>query len=689
VNPVKLCWPSGWNPPQVGYYHLAPNIDAVDDMGADIWSPQCVEKILKADIARSTYGYDGTGIDVAVVDTGFSRWPTYYPTPNGYHPFYEEYYSDLLQNRYTPYETANHHPDDDDNGHGTGIVPNLLAIAPGINLHFISWDSTIEAFDIILQTIQPDVVSCSWLVGVGPPTGQNELQNKIRQCSENGMILVFAAGNEPYEIGWPASEPCVVAAGGVYVDGNGNLEASSYACSGSEETFGGRLVPDFCGIVGQGTGGIPKEHGILIELPTEVASLLDYDVSYYGDETAPYDGWAVFSGTSSATPQIAGLAAIVKQIDSEIDDGRFKHLVMSTCTDVYEGESYSSDAAQDGFDRATGAGLINVYRAIKTLVEHDSLFSWSAESLPAGYTINSYPVGSTGFHVDTSGTSQRGFYVIGYLAARSQPIMINHEYLSIHGQFRQYDTLPPHLWEGRRYLNLYILSTDGQRILQTIQILNHNDGTSWKTVDKEITFPSDIWGMVRIAFGRVDSWTTDWQITAEWRCIHISDDNDWIGDTKPDGMHYNEFCLEPFELTYHTGYHVDTIGSSQRGYYFWIQTLDAFWYTLWWTDVEISISGWFRQYDTLYSYLWEGRRYVNAYVINCQGEIVKTHRILEWYDGTDWEYRHVHFTVPWQSLCIDPYPYYYVVFGRVDSWSSDWKLTVELCCAQITIGIPY
>jgi len=44
--------------------------------------------------------------------------------------------------------------------------------------------------------------------------------------------------------------PEVVSAGGVYIDENGEMQASDYASAFTSRIYSGRNVPDFCGLVG-------------------------------------------------------------------------------------------------------------------------------------------------------------------------------------------------------------------------------------------------------------------------------------------------------------------------------------------------------------------------------------------------------------------------------------------------------
>ncbi len=54
-----------------------------------------------------------------------------------------------------------------------------------------------------------------------------------------------------------------------------------------------------------------------------------------GDETASNDGWAAFSGTSAAAPQLAGAAALVKQACPSADaGGQIKDILRKTARDV-------------------------------------------------------------------------------------------------------------------------------------------------------------------------------------------------------------------------------------------------------------------------------------------------------------------------------------------------------------------
>jgi hypothetical protein len=99
--------------------------------------------------------------------------------------------------------------------------------------------------------------------------------------------------------------PGVVAAGGVFIDKEGNLIASNYASGYKSPWFDAVTVPTVSGLVGM----TPRAQYLMLPVPpgSEIdAAESQPTVDDSGDGTSPADGWALFSGTSAAAPQIAG-----------------------------------------------------------------------------------------------------------------------------------------------------------------------------------------------------------------------------------------------------------------------------------------------------------------------------------------------------------------------------------------------
>ena len=85
-----------------------------------------------------------------------------------------------------------------------------------------------------------------------------------------------------------------------------------------------------------------------------------------GDETAANDGWAAFSGTSAATPQVAGVCALIKQACARLTPPQVRDILMSTARDVTTGTNHPNfgNTAVVGPDNATGNGLVGANKAV-------------------------------------------------------------------------------------------------------------------------------------------------------------------------------------------------------------------------------------------------------------------------------------------------------------------------------------
>jgi hypothetical protein len=118
-----------------------------------------------------------------------------------------------------------------------------------------------------------------------------------------------------------------------------------------------------------------KPRAAYIMLPVEPGDELDTGIAGgthpNGDETANNDGWAAFSGTSAAAPQMAGAAALVKQACPALKPTDVRDILMKTARDVTTGNANSvpghlagGHPATAGPDLATGTGLVDAQKAV-------------------------------------------------------------------------------------------------------------------------------------------------------------------------------------------------------------------------------------------------------------------------------------------------------------------------------------
>ncbi|MDY6936949.1 MAG: S8 family serine peptidase [Cyanobacteriota bacterium] len=306
-------------------------------------------------------GITGNGVKVVMVDTGLYA-----------HPFFKQH-NYRINVVLAPGSTD---PDRDAKSHGTGEAANVLAVAPEAELTMVKADvalngrfrnvNSIAAFKTAVA-LRPDIISCSWGADVrGHQLSAYDLAlaGVVADAVRRGIIVIFSAGNGHW--GFPAQHPDTIAAGGVYMHleepHKGQLEASNYSSGFISQIYRGRRVPDVCGLVGQ----LP--HGAYIMLPVAPGSQGDRRHSSLGDGTSPTDGWATFSGTSAAAPQLAGICALMRQIDPGLSPARVKEILQQTARDVVRGACNTvagGHRSQAGLDLATGYGLADAYTAIE------------------------------------------------------------------------------------------------------------------------------------------------------------------------------------------------------------------------------------------------------------------------------------------------------------------------------------
>ncbi len=158
--------------------------------------------------------------------------------------------------------------------------------------------------------------------------------------------------------------PDVISVGGVFRERSGALRASNYTSGFMSNIYPGRRVPDVSGLVGM----LPRAMYIMLPIPEGCAIDVGNGGGTFpnGDQTLTNDGWAAFSGTSAAAPQIAGVCALIRQACSRLDPAAIRDVLMTTATDVTVGTNHPNfgNAAVVGPDTATGNGLVDAHRAV-------------------------------------------------------------------------------------------------------------------------------------------------------------------------------------------------------------------------------------------------------------------------------------------------------------------------------------
>jgi subtilisin family serine protease len=226
------------------------------------------------------------------------------------------------------------------------VIPINLAAANG----FFTSDANIAAgFDYAWQH-GADVISNSW--GGGSPS--STIDDAIFRATHfgrggKGSVVLFASGNNNAGLSYPAVNPDVIAVGGVNMCGIRKSPAS-VVCDG--ETWG-------------------ASYGSGLDIVAPCVKIATTDISgtggYNAAAGAAGDYMLKFNGTSSATPNAAGVVALVLGANNNLTVTQLRNVIEGSC---YKLPAYSygmvPDQPNGTWNNETGHGLIDAYNAILT-----------------------------------------------------------------------------------------------------------------------------------------------------------------------------------------------------------------------------------------------------------------------------------------------------------------------------------
>ncbi|MPZ25467.1 MAG: S8 family serine peptidase [Micromonosporaceae bacterium] len=283
-------------------------------------------------------GFDGSGVTVAVLDTGIDQ----------NHP-------DVAGKIVGQRDFINNDDDaTDGHGHGTHVAATVAGtgaasnglrpgVAPGADLLIgkVLSDGGSGTFDQIIAGMQwaaesgAPIVSMS--LGGGPTDGTDPASMAVNQLSEQyGTLFVIAAGNagpSPYTVATPGAADAALTVAAV----DKSDQMASFSSRGPR-VGDDAPKPD---IAGPGVNIVAaRAEGTTMGTPVD-------------------DLYTTASGTSMATPHVAGATALVAQQNPDLSGAELKGLMMGTSLDL-------------GFDLyAQGAGRVDVARAIDPSVFSD------------------------------------------------------------------------------------------------------------------------------------------------------------------------------------------------------------------------------------------------------------------------------------------------------------------------------
>lgn len=226
-----------------------------------------------------------------------------------------------------------------------GIGGGAVGVAPGCRILPVKvWHADkLAADERVADAIRyaaryADVLSCSWFGSYSSDVEMALHDSKELGRNGKGAVLVFASGNSASTVSFPARNAEVIAVGA----STDKAAFASYSNQGPEQS-----------VVGPSSGG--------------VRSIFTTDVSLTNRGFNPGDaarGGAdglhtnTFGGTSSATPLVAGIAALMLSVRPDFDREAVREILQSTAQKIGKGYNAKGHSEKFGFGRVNAAAAV-------------------------------------------------------------------------------------------------------------------------------------------------------------------------------------------------------------------------------------------------------------------------------------------------------------------------------------------
>lgn len=324
----------------------------------NVAAPTCGLNLVKAPQVWTDLGMTGEGIVVGVIDTGAcgghtdlvnQLWKNPGEIVNGIDDDGNGKIDDISGWNFE----FDHRDFSDQNGHGThtagtiggdGTAGTNTGVAPDAQIMVLEYMNSFAGQQVVWNTMQyaADEQAHVTSASIGWPYGQNPNRKMWREVCENtiamGVTVIYAAGNEgggnaPNNVRCPGDVPDVITVGAVNC--NNNLAGFS---SNGPVTWQS-ITPFF---------DYPYPPGKI--KPTVSAPGVDTSSL----RALPCDGYTNNSGTSMATPHVAGVAALILQANPYLAHDEVRFVLEST----------SLDLGPAGPDNQFGAGRVDAMAAV-------------------------------------------------------------------------------------------------------------------------------------------------------------------------------------------------------------------------------------------------------------------------------------------------------------------------------------
>jgi serine protease AprX len=337
---------------------------------------------------RQDYGYDGSGIGVAVIDSGVA--PSHDDLLDGAGQRIDRFV-DFVNGGTSPY---------DDYGHGTHVAGIIAGngfdssgarsgVAPGARLTVLKVldasgnghiSDVIAAIDYVVENkdaLNIRVINLSVATGVYESYNADPLTLAAQRAVRAGIVVVTAAGNNGRDpqgrthhggITAPGNAPWVLTVGASSHMGTIDRADDTIAAFSSR----GPAAIDYSAkpdLVAPGVGIESLSNPASAFYTTRAQYLLD------GTVTTPYRPYLSLSGTSMSAPVVAGAVALMLQANPSLTPNEVKAILQYTAQ-FYPGYDRLTEGA--GFLNAKGAVELARYLASPATLDYPASDTWTA-----------------------------------------------------------------------------------------------------------------------------------------------------------------------------------------------------------------------------------------------------------------------------------------------------------------------
>ncbi len=261
------------------------------------------------------------------------------------------------------------------NGGMVGVAPNSKSIIiHGLPSNAVAMQ---KAFRHCIDN-QADIISCSWGISDFQEGMNAQKSSAIGDAAKNGRngkgcIVLFAAGNhggsEPDVINFYARHPDVICvAASTSTDEHASYSNTGnelWVCAPSDDGDGPNGFPVISTRVAWDAGNADIINGFTPDILAILTPEQVENYRFWCDGTSRGNRYKHFGGTSSATPLVAGVCALILSANPNLTALEVKNILRDTADKIGQASDYDSN----GYSTKFGYGRVNADKAVQMALE--------------------------------------------------------------------------------------------------------------------------------------------------------------------------------------------------------------------------------------------------------------------------------------------------------------------------------